>query len=262
MRKFWNFKAKDENRAELTLYGEISEVTWWGDEVTPKDFKRDLDKLGNVEEIAIYINSPGGDVFAGETIYNMLNRHPARKTVHIDGLAASIASIIAMVGDEIIMPENAMLMIHEAWTITSGNKNEIRSMADTLERIDENLIGIYTARTGKTHDEIEAMMKAETWITAAEAVEMGFADRVEENKKIAASVNGKMLIMGGVTVDMTRYAHAPEIRPCNGAKQQPVEEIQPKETGAITNDALTEQREMFNRVREKIITTYEKENAK
>lgn len=182
--KFWNLKAKkDDNRAELTLYGEISDTTWWGDEITPKDFKADLDALGDVEQIDIYINSPGGDVFAGESIYNMLNRHKARKIVHIDGIAASIASIVAMVGDEIIMPENAMMMIHEAWTFIGGNKRELRDMAENLERIDDSLTGVYVARTGKNAADIAAMMQAETWMTAKEAVEMGFADRVEENKK-------------------------------------------------------------------------------
>ena len=127
MAKFWDFKAK-ENKAELMLYGEISDTSWWGDEVTPKAFKSELDALGDVEQIDIYINSGGGDVFAGEAIYNMLRRHNAKKVVHVDGLAASIASIIAMVGDEIVMPENAMLMIHEAW----GRNHFIRCRTDPL----------------------------------------------------------------------------------------------------------------------------------
>ena len=259
--KFWNFKAKkDDNRAELTLYGEISDTTWWGDEITPKDFKADLDALGDVEQIDIYINSPGGDVFAGESIYNMLNRHKARKIVHIDGIAASIASIVAMVGDEIIMPENAMLMIHESWTLIGGNKHELRDMAENLERIDDSLTGVYVARTGKNAADIAAMMQAETWMTAKEAVEMGFADKVEENKKIAASMKGKVLMMNGISFDLARYSHAPEIAPCNGADKQPVEEIPPEDTGK--ENALKAQREMFNNTRDKIMKTYEKENAK
>ena len=260
MSKFWNFK-KDENIAELYLYGDISESTWFGDEVTPKDFKAELDALGDVAQLDIYINSGGGDVFAGESIYNMLARHKAHKTVHIDGLAASIASIIAMVGDEIVMPENAMLMIHEAWTVAGGNKRELRNMADTLERIDASLCGIYVARTGKESEEIANMMEAETWMTAKDAVDLGFADKILENKKIAASVTGKHLVMNGQQFDMARYAHAPEITPCNGAIPQPVEDIKPENTGENTPDALDEQREKFNSTREKIINIYEKENA-
>ena len=260
MSKFWNFK-KGENNAELYLYGDISESTWFGDEVTPKDFKADLDELGDVAQLDIYINSGGGDVFAGESIYNMISRHKAHKTVHIDGLAASIASIIAMAGDEIVMPENAMIMIHEAWTFAGGNKHELRNMADTLERIDASLCGIYVSRTGRDSDEIARMMEAETWMTAKEAAELGFADRVLDNKKIAASITGKQLVMNGQQFDMARYAHAPEITPCNGAETQPVEDIQPGIPGESTNIALNEQREKFNATREKIINIYEKENA-
>ena len=257
MANFWNFKAKGD-KAELMLYGEISDTSWWGDEVTPKAFKAELDALGNVDQIDIYINSGGGDVFAGEAIYNMLRRHNARKVVHVDGLAASIASIIAMVGDEIIMPENAMMMIHEAWTIAGGNKRDLRGMADTLERLDGALCGIYVARTGNTDEEIMHMMESETWMTASEAVAAGFADKLEANKKIAASVDGKMLTMNGQHFNMSRYANAPEITPCNGAYQQPVEEIKPDSSEMHPNDALKEQRESFAKTREKIMETYEK----
>lgn len=261
MNKFWDFK-KEENNAELFLYGDISDSTWFGDEVTPKNFKAELDAMGDIEQLDIYINSGGGDVFAGESIYNMLARHKAHKTVHIDGLAASIASIIAMAGDEIVMPENAMLMIHEAWTVAGGNKRELRKMADTLERIDSTLCGVYVARTGKDAEEIANMMESETWMTAADAVELGFADKVLENKKIAASVSGKNIIMNGQQFDMARYMNAPEIAPCNGAIEQPVEEIEQEITCETTPDALNEQREKFKETREKIINIYEKENAK
>lgn len=262
-KKFWNFKAKeDENRGELTLYGEISDVSWWGDEITPKAFKDDLDALGDIDVIDIYINSSGGDVFAGDSIYNILKRHNARKIVHIDGLAASIASIIAMVGDEIIMAENALMMIHEAWTYARGNKRDLAKMIDALVRIDDTLSGVYAARTGKNADEIADMMQNETWFTAAEAMEQGFADKVEANKKIAASASGSTIIMNGVAFDMSRFEHAPEIAPCNGADTQPVEEIAPENTGRESTEALNRQREMFNNTREKIMKTYEKENTK
>ena len=130
--KFWNFKAQDGN-GELMLYGEISSATWYGDEITPKQFKDDLDSLGDIENLNIYINSGGGDVFAGQAIYTMLKRHKAFKTVYIDGLAASIASVIAMAGDKIIMPKNAIMMIHNAWTVVAGNKDELRKMADDMD---------------------------------------------------------------------------------------------------------------------------------
>lgn len=212
MKKFWNFKAADK-RAELQLYGDISDASWWGDEITPKQFKADLDALGDISELDIYINSGGGDVFAGFAIYNMLKRHAATKTVYVDGLAASIASVIAMVGDKIVMPENAMMMIHNAWTIAIGNKAEIRKIADEMERIDGQIEQIYADRTG--NDDIASLMEAETWMTGAEAVEKGFADELEPNKKIAASLGGgSLLVFNSLTgaidsYDLKRYRKEP-----------------------------------------------------
>jgi ATP-dependent protease ClpP protease subunit len=142
-KRFWNFKSLDEKTGELTLYGEISNETWWGDEVTPKEFKSDLDNLGEIDTLNIYINSPGGDVFAGQTIYSILKRHKAHKNVYIDGLAASIASVIAMAGNTIFMPKNAMMMIHNPWTVGMGNADEFRKLAEDLDKIRESLIAAY-----------------------------------------------------------------------------------------------------------------------
>lgn len=210
--KFWNFKSSDATRAELLLYGDISSSSWFGDEVTPKQFKADLDALGDVSELDIYINSGGGDVFAGFAIYNMLKRHAAKKTVYVDGLAASIASVIAMAGDKIIMPENAMMMIHNAWAVVKGNKAKLRKIADEMDKIDGSLAGIYAARTGKTEVEIVSLLDAETWFTAQEAVDAGLADELEASKMLAASVNGSILCMNGEKFDLSRYKNAPQIR--------------------------------------------------
>lgn len=210
--KFWNFKGSGDKRAELLLYGDISDSSWFGDEVTPKQFKADLDALGDVAELDIYINSGGGDVFAGFAIYNMLKRHAAKKTVYVDGLAASIASVIAMAGDKIIMPENAMLMIHNAWTIAMGNKAKLRKIADEMDKIDGSLAGIYTARTGKPEADIVALLDAETWFTAQEAVDAGLADEIEAKKRLAASVDGSFLNLNGQKFDLSRYKNAPQLR--------------------------------------------------
>ena len=133
-KKFWNFKNVSESAGELLIYGPIASESWWGDEVTPKQFKEDLDKLGAIEELNIYINSGGGDVFAGQAIHSILKRHSAKKTVYVDGLAASIASVVAMAGDTIVMPKNAMMMIHKAWTMAVGNANDFRKLADDMEK--------------------------------------------------------------------------------------------------------------------------------
>jgi ATP-dependent Clp protease protease subunit len=192
-KKFWNLKALDENTGELTLYGEISNETWWGDEVTPKEFKADLDKLGEIDTLNIYINSPGGDVFAGQAIHSMIKRHKAHKNVYVDGLAASIASVIAMAGDTIFMPKNAMMMIHNPWTIGMGNSTEFRKLAEDLDKIRESLIAAYEGHSALTRDEIISIMDAETWLTASECEEYGFCDVVKEEKQMAASLDKTLL---------------------------------------------------------------------
>lgn len=199
-KKFWNFKALDESTGELTLYGEISDVTWRGDEVTPKQFKEDLDALGGIDTLNVYINSPGGDVFAGQTIYSILKRHKAQVIVCIDGLAASIASLIAMAGDKVIMPENAMMMIHSPWTLAVGNANEFRKLADDLDKIRDSMITAYQSKSGLTQEEIAEIMDAETWLSAEDCIEKGFADEIEDAKQVAACVDEKYF---------ARYKNAP-----------------------------------------------------
>ena len=246
MNKFWNFQARN-NRGELFLYGDISDVTWYGDEVTPRKFREDLDALGDIAFLDIYINSGGGDVFAGQAIYSILERYPAEKTVYIDGLAASIASVIAMAGDKIVMPANAMMMIHNAWTIAAGNKEQLIDIADSLGKIDQVINGVYQKRTGKTAEEIAALMDAETWFTAAEAVEHGFADEIEESRQVAASVKGGFLMLNQQQFDLERYHNAPKfsdirLEPNNGGESQPVEDI-----------SLLEQQQQFNQIRKKLL---------
>ena len=223
-KKFWQFRAAtDPGVGELLLYGEISDVTWWGDEVTPKQFWDELQALGDIKELRVYINSPGGDVFAGQAILSMLNRHPAMVTVYIDGLAASAASLVAMAGDKIIMPRNAMMMIHNPWTIAWGDSNTFRQVADELDKIRESMIPVYETRTGLPRDEIIKMLDAETWMTADEAVELGFADEIEEAKQVAASVAGdRRIVVNGVECDLSKFRNPPKVFV--------VSEVKPKET--------------------------------
>lgn len=192
-KRFWNFKALDKSTGELTLYGEISNESWYGDEVTPKEFKSGLDDLGDIETLNIYINSPGGDVFAGQTIYSILKRHKAHKNVYIDGLAASIASVIAMAGSTIFMPKNSMMMIHNPWTVGMGNASDFRKLAEDLDKIRESLISAYEDRSILNKEEIIEIMDKETWLTASECETYGFCDVVEDEKNIAALIGKDML---------------------------------------------------------------------
>lgn len=213
MKKFWQFRASadDPKTGELLLYGIISDSSWWGDEVSPKQFKDDLDALGDVDEIKVFINSDGGDVFAGQAIYSMLKRHKAKVTVYVDGLAASIASVIAMAGDTVYMPKNAMMMVHNPWTIAVGNADDFRKLADDMDKIRESLIVAYQDKTGLEREKIIELMDAETWMTAEEAVKLGFADQIEETKKLAASLKGGHLFINGLEFDLGRFKNPPKL---------------------------------------------------
>lgn len=209
-KKFWKFQAKEDGVGELFLYGEISSYSWWGDEVTPKQFKADLDALGDVTQINVYINSEGGDVFAGQAIYSMLKRHSATINVYVDGLAASIASVIAMAGDTVYMPKNAMMMVHNPWTIAMGTAEDFRKLADDMDKIRESIITVYKDKSGMEENKIIELMDAETWMTAEEAVEYGFADEIEEDKQIAASLKAGVLMMNGQQFDLSRFKNPPK----------------------------------------------------
>lgn len=213
MKKFWKFRAAadEPNIGELLLYGVISDSSWWEDNVSPKQFKADLDALGDVDEIRVFINSDGGDVFAGQAIYSMLKRHKAKITVHVDGLAASVASVIAMAGDTVYMPKNAMMMIHNPWTIALGTADDFRKLADDMDKIRESLIVAYQDKSGLDRGKIIEMMDAETWMTAEEAVELGFADEIEQTKKLAALVSGGRLLINGLEFDLRRFKNPPKL---------------------------------------------------
>jgi ATP-dependent Clp protease protease subunit len=175
------------DRAEIYLYGVIG-ADWFGDGITAKKFADDLKALGNVKTIDLRINSEGGSVFDGKAMYSLLVEHKAKVVTHIDGLAASAASFIAMAGDEIEISEGGFVMIHNAYMVAIGDAKEMRRTADLLDTVNGTIIDVYAARTKLDRAAIVQMMDDETWMTAAEAVKHGFANRMVENLKVAASV--------------------------------------------------------------------------
>ncbi len=180
-RKFWHWvknEGEDSFGSDRTLYldGEISDETWFGDEVTPKAFKDELSAGdGNV---TLWINSPGGDVFAAAQIYNMLMAYPHDVTVKIDALAASAASVIAMAGTKVCMNPTSLLMIHNPATIAIGDTEEMQKAIDMLSEVKESIINAYEIKTGLSRGKISKLMDAETWMNAKEAVKLGFADEI------------------------------------------------------------------------------------
>lgn len=181
-RKFWNW-VRNENDESRTLFlnGEISDETWYGDEVTPKLFKEELQS--GEGDITVWINSPGGDVFAAAQIYNMLMDYKGNVTVKIDGLAASAASVIAMAGTEVQMSPVAMMMIHNPATIAIGDSSEMKKAIDMLDEVKESIMNAYEIKTGLSRSRISHLMDAESWFNAKKAVELGFADKLLFSKE-------------------------------------------------------------------------------
>jgi ATP-dependent Clp protease, protease subunit len=182
MRPCYAFKAAAADKpATLSIFDEIG---FWG--VQAKDFIKDL-KATEGKVLNVEINSPGGDVFAGLSIYNALKMSGKEIVVTVMGVAASAASLIAMAGDKIVMPKNTFMMIHNPWSFAMGNADELREQADTLDKIGSSLLQTYVARTGLPEDEVAAMLAKDTWLTADEALEMGFATEVADEVKANAS---------------------------------------------------------------------------
>ncbi|WP_028988116.1 MULTISPECIES: head maturation protease, ClpP-related [Bacillales] len=176
MRKFWNWVRDSDEVRTLYLNGVISEETWWGDEVTPKMFKDEL--LAGTGDITVWINSPGGDVFAAAQIYNMLMEYTGKVTVKIDGLAASAASVIAMAGGDVYMSPVSMLMIHNPSTIAIGDSEEMLRAKALLDEVKESIINAYELKTGLSRTKLSHLMDAESWMNANKAIELGFADKI------------------------------------------------------------------------------------
>lgn len=190
MKRLWEIKqSASPNALDLYIYGDVEGdgYDWWNERVIESEtsanhFREELAKHPNVEQINIYINSYGGSVFEGTAIYNQLKRHTAHKTVYIDGFACSIASVIAMAGDEVVMPKNALMMIHNMWMWVSGNAAELRKAADDLDIINTAGRGAYMDKAGDKLDEAKLieMMDSETWLTAEQCIQYGLADRYAE----------------------------------------------------------------------------------
>jgi ATP-dependent Clp protease protease subunit len=183
-RKFYRME-KTNKSADIYLYDIIGD-SWDG--TTAKQFATDLKALGAVETLNIFINSPGGSVFDGVAIYNTLIRHRAQKKVMIDGLAGSIASVVAMAGDTIEIAKNGMVMIHNPWAIMMGNAADFRREADVLDQIGATILLTYVDRTNTKEAQIKEWMDAETWLSAEEAVAAGFADSVSERELQVAAL--------------------------------------------------------------------------
>lgn len=228
LKKFLNVKNATLTTADLYFYGDIVSDWWgaWDDTAQYPEAIRDFLTEHEGKNLNIYINSGGGSVFAGMAIYNMLLRHKGRKTVYIDGIAASIASVIALAGDEIIMPSNAFLMIHKPQSECEGNSDDFRKAAELLDAAETGIMNVYKAHLtdGTSAEELQRMLNAETWLNGFEAAKL-FQITVSEAKDYAAKISDDI---------MSRYANPPQAVLCS-AKEKNEKQAAEKTAQKITN---------------------------
>ena len=215
MDKFWRWvKSQAGEKPVRTLYleGYIAEESWFDDEITPKQFKAELyedEKAGG--DIIVKIHSPGGDCFAAARIYNMLKEYPGHISVHVDGLAASAASVIAMAGDEVYVSPLSVIMVHNPAMLVAGEASDLEAGIQLLSEVKESIINAYQTKTGLSREKISYMMNAETWMSAHKAIELNFADSIlYESAKVPRNQGG--FIFDKLTVTNALINKLPYIR--------------------------------------------------
>ena len=207
-KKFWQIRNEaDSENVELLLYGEIANETWYGDEVTPKQFAEDIRNMAG-KPLTLRINSPGGDVFAAQAIYNQLKAYDGSITAYIDGMAASAATIITCAADKVIMPDNAIFMIHNTMVGVCSylNENQLKDIANQLSTVKQTIINVYSKKcTDVAENKLKKMMDNETWMTAQEAMDYGFVDELANDVKIENSISNGMVVVNNMTCNLQRF---------------------------------------------------------
>lgn len=223
--KFWNWVKNEECRT-LYLDGYIAQESWWDDEVSPREFKAELEEAE--DDITLWINSPGGDVFAASQIYTMLKEYKGKVIVKIDGIAASAASVIAMAGDKVYMSPTAMLMIHNPSTIVWGEESDMKRGIEVLSEVKEGIINAYETKTGLPRNKISQMMDRETWMSAGKALELKFCDEVLYQESVVPENVTASFIFDKVTVTNNFLGKFQRVKPL---RNQEPKENEPTEKG-------------------------------
>lgn len=238
MNKKYFALEKAGQTATLNIYGDITSFPWFDGDTSAANLSRQLEEMGDVSQIDVFINSYGGEVAEGLAIYNALRRHKAKVVTHCDGFACSIASVIFMAGDERIMCDSSLLMIHNAWTYVSGNADALRKQAEDLDKITQASIEAYKAHSSLSESEIRSMMDAETWILPAEALSFGFATGIERITTENASQNALSRLFEIVKQHKETAEDANNVDPDNGEPEtaEPAEPGEPETESPKTDE--------------------------
>ena len=262
--KFWNImKNEEENSADMILYGTIGSDEWW-DDICDKTFKEDIANLGEVENINLHINSPGGSVFAAVAIANTLKNHKAKVTAYIDGLAASAATIITSACDVVKMPKNALFMIHNPLTWAYGNKQELEKTGILLDKVKDSILESYLAKAkDKTKEELSALMDEEKWFNAEEAKEYGFIDEIVGEMEKPQNVNN-LLIVNSLAFDISKFKNfhnsRPAVSPKNIKDEMTVEKFKnsyPEIYQEILNQGIISERKRIQEIEDLDVAGYD-----
>lgn len=212
---FWRIRNEaGETEAELLLYGEISSSSWCDDDVTPKQFAEDLKALGG-KDLKLRINSPGGDVFAAQAIYNQLKSYTGNITACIDGMAASAATIITCAADKVVMPSNGIFMIHNPMCIVVDYMDvpKLKKMTDRLTAVKQTIVNVYMKKCKNVAEaKLNRLMDAETWMSADEALAYGFVDEVDADEQVNNSLQNGIAVVNNISIDMTRYRRPEKLK--------------------------------------------------
>lgn len=228
------------NEANINIYGDITSYQYEESAPTAKSLVAMLEGMADVSKINVYINSYGGEVAEGLAIYNALKRHKAKVTTYCDGFAASIASVIFMAGDERIMNDSSLLMIHNAWSFASGNAEQLRKQADDLEKITQASVNAYAAHSTLSEKQIKKLMDNESWILPEEALEYGFATSIERTQKRVANQSAKMSLLEIIKQFRQK---AEEQEADEDEEETPADEEETEETEEETDEEETEDEE-------------------
>lgn len=232
-------KATGKDAGEILVYGDISDEKWWEEDVTPSGFDKKLKDLGDIKELTVRINSYGGSVFAGQAIVAMLDRKRSsgcKITTMVDGIAASMASVIAQAGDPVVMAEGAMMMVHKPSGRQWGNADDLRKYADMLDKAENLLVSVYMRNYNGTEEELRAMLRRETWLTADEALECGLCAKVDAPVSVAAYAGGYRF--GGLSVPVSEIKEAERkirLTKSGGGEKKMFDDITQEKIRAVLN---------------------------